>query len=429
MMQPESVSKAAGVSFFLRSLKSIALAALLFSSASALAVEIDVHGFLMGTASSRVNSTPLKTGEKNNWLLSEERLQVELSAESDEGDTAMVAKINFLNDHVAGNADIDVRELYGEYIADDFEVRIGRQMLTWGVTDRLFINDVFPKNWSAFFAGQPLEYMKIGSDMAKVFLFGDSWDVELALIPIAQFDITPGTDRFVVFDPGFSVVEPENRLSNGELAGRLHTTFGTTDIALYAFKGFWHQPDKGVSGTNIIYPRLNSYGFTVQDTVMGGVLSLETGFYHSIDDNSGTDPLIANSQYRYMVGYEREVATDVTLGLQWYGEVMNNHASYLAAAEPAFQAGLGPKPLPAHRKIVTANLRALWMNQTLTTSMFFMGIGDAGGRMLNPDVHYAVTDSFSVNAGGHAFWGGHGTGMLGTMKHDDNIYMNLKWTF
>lgn len=69
------------------------------------------------------------------------------------------------------------------------------------------------------------------------------------------------------------------------------------------------------------------------------------------------------------------------------------------------------------------------MNQTLTTSMFFMGIGDAGGRMLNPDVHYAVTDSFSVNAGGHAFWGGHGTGMLGTMKHDDNIYMNLKWTF
>lgn len=428
-MQAEAVSKAARAHLSLRSLKAIALAALLFSSTAAQAVEIEVHGFLMGTASSRVNSTPLKSGEKNNWLLSEERLQIELNAESDEGDTAMVAKIDFLNDHVVGNADIDVRELYGEYIADDFEVRIGRQMLTWGVTDRLFINDVFPKNWSAFFSGQPLEYMKIGSDMAKIFLFGDSWDVELALIPIAQFDITPGSDRFVVFDPGFSVVQPEKKLSNGEVAGRFHTTFGTTDIALYLFKGFWHQPDKGVAGSNIIYPRLNSYGFTVQDTMFGGVLSLEAGFYHSIDDSSGTNPFIANSQYRYMVGYEREIVTDVTLGLQWYGEVMKNHAGYLAGAQPAFQADSGPKPLPEHRKIVTVNLRALWMNQTLTTSLFFMGIGDAGGRMLNPDLHYAVTDSFSVNAGGHAFWGGHDTGMLGTMKDDDNVYMNVKWTF
>lgn len=428
MRRFEATGKAAGAPLSLRSFMTMALAALLLASTAAEAAEVEVHGFLLGTASFRVSQVPLATGEKNNWLLAEERLRVDLSAESDEGDTAMVGKIDFLNDHVAGNVDIDVRELYGEYIADDFEVRVGRQILTWGVADRLFINDVFPKDWSAFFSGQPLEYMKLGSDMAKVFVFGSGWDVELALIPVARFDVMPGSDRFVVYDPGFVVVQPDKTLSNGEIAGRFHTTFGTTDVALYAFRGFWHQP-KGISGTNIIYPRLNNYGFTIQDALLDGVLSLEGGFYHSVDDSAGTDPLIANSQYRYLVGYEREVMTDVTLGLQWYGEVMKNHAAYLAAAQPAFQAGLGPEPLPSHRKIVTANLRALWMNQTLTTSLFFMGVGDGGGRMVNPDIHYAVTDEFSVNVGGHVFRGGPDSWMLGMMKHNDNVYMNAKWMF
>jgi hypothetical protein len=395
------------------------------------AAEVEVHGYLLGTVSSRMGGQPLNTGEKNNWLLAEERLQVELSTESDEGNTALTGKIDFINDHVSANADIDVRELYGEYIADAFELRIGRQMLTWGVADRLFINDVFPKDWAAFFSGKPLEYMKIGSDMAKISVFGDTWDAEIALIPIAQYDVTPQTDRFVVYSmPGVTGTQARDKtISGSEAAIRLHKAFGNVDMALYAFTGFWHQPDKGMSGSNAIYPRLNVFGFTAQDTLFGGVLSLEGGFYQSVNDTSGTNALIANSQYRYLIGYEREIATDVTLGLQFYGELMHQHAGYFASAQPAFNAGLGPEPQPAHRKIMTVNLRALWLNQTLTTSLFAMMVGDGGGRMLNPDIHYAVSDELSINAGGHVFQGGPDSWMLGMMKHDDNIYMNVKWSF
>ncbi len=408
----------------------MAVLAVGLTTAPVQAMEFDVHGFVMGTVSKRVNSVPLQSGKKNNWLLGEERVRLGITGESEEGTFGMVSKADFVSDHVAGEASVDLRELYVEYLADDFELRAGRQMLTWGVADRLFINDVFPKDWSAFFSGQPLEYMKIGSDMAKLFVFGSGWDMELAAIPVAQFDVTPGTDRFVVYSPIPLITEPRKRAANSELAMRFHTKVGeSTDLALYAFKGFWHQPDKGVAGNSIIYPRLNNYGFTLQDTVMGGVLSFEAGFYQSVDDRDGTDPFIANSQYRYLIGYEHELMTDVTLALQWYGEVMQNHSAYQAAAQPAFVAGMGPKPLPKHRKIMTANLRALWMNQTLTTSLFFMGVGDGGGRMANPDVHYAINDTMSINAGAHVFWGGPDTWMLGTMKNDDNVYMNVKWTF
>jgi hypothetical protein len=398
---------------------------------SAAAAEIDVHGFLLGTVSNRISDAPLPGGESNNWLLAEERLRVEMAAESDADDTNLTGKIDFLDDHVSASANVGVRELYGEYVTDAFELRIGRQMLTWGVADRLFINDVFPKDWAAFFSGKPLEYMKIGSDMAKISVFGDTWDAEITLIPVAQYDVMPGSGRFVVYSmPGVTgVQERDKSISGSEAAIRLHKTFGNVDLALYAFSGFWHQPDKGLSGANVIYPRLNMFGFTAQNTLFGGVLSLESGFYQSANDTSGANALIANSQYRYLIGYEREIATDVTLGLQFYGELMFQHAAYLASARPAFNAGFGPQPQPAHRKILTVNLRALWLNQTLTTSLFAMKVGDGGGCMLNPDIHYAVSDELSINVGGHAFQGGPDSWMLGMMKHDDNVYINIKWGF
>ncbi len=405
------------------------------------AAEIDVHGFLLGTASVRTSSVPLATGEKRSYLLTESRLRLDLNADSDSGKTAMVAKIDALADSVSSNTSLEVRELYGEYLSDSFELRLGRQMATWGVADRLFINDVFPKNWSAFYSGQPLEYMKIGSDMVKTSVFGDGWDTEIALIPVAQYDVVPGTTRYQLAGNQMLPVQArEKRLSGGEAAIRLHTAVGNTDIALYAFKGFWHQPDKGYTmvtanitatnptGMTTIYPRLNSFGATVQDTLLGGVLSLETGYYDSIDDKAGTDPFIANSQYRYLVGYEHDIWTDITLGLQLYGEIMKNYTAYYNAAQAAFLAGTGPKPVARHRKIGTVNIRSLWMNQTLTASLFAMGVA-GGGRMAVPDLYYAVTDEFSVNLGAHVFWGGPNSWMLGMMKNDDNVYTNAKWTF
>jgi len=407
----------------------IALAAFTFAP-STQAAEVDIHGFVLGTGSLRLSDMPLATGEKYNWLLGEARLRGDVDINSDSGVTAGVAKIEFVNDSIDRTADIEVRELYGEYLGDIIEIRAGRQMITWGIADRLFINDVFPKNWTAFFAGQPLEYLKIGSDALKLSAFGDSWDLELVGIPFVQTDVTPTSNRFVVFDPGFAVHEPSNRLSNGEAAARLHTSFGSLDVALYAFRGHWHQPDKGFdpAGSTVIFPRLENYGFTLQDSILGGVLSAEGGYYRSVDDSAGIDPFTANSQLRYLASFEREIVTDVTVAVQAYGEIMDNHTAYLAAAQPAFAAGAGPQPLPEHRKIGTVNVRALWLNQTLTTSLFAMAVA-GGGRMFIPDVHYAVTDEFSVNLGAHAFWGGPDSWMLGMMKHDDNVYANIKWSF
>ncbi|MDX8382923.1 MAG: hypothetical protein R8M45_02505 [Ghiorsea sp.] len=404
----------------------------LLTATPAMASDVEVHGFFLGTMSSRISDKPLNSGEINNYLLSEERLQLALGVDSDAGDTSIQAKVDFINDGVTQSNRIDIRELYAEYLADSYEVRIGRQMLTWGVADRLFINDVFPKDWSAFFAGQPLEYMKIASDMLKVSAFAGDWDVEMTLTPNAAVDIVPSPARYALYNPpGVTGVSmPASKADNAEAAMRLHSNFGRADVAFYASRGFWHQPDKGFDPTTgkVIYTRLNTYGVTVQHGLLGGIMSFEAGLYDSVDDANGNNPYIANSQQRWLIAYERDIAQDVTLGLQLYSEIMQDYDLYYTAAQGAFVAGKGPKPLAKNRNMATVNVRSLWLNQTLTASFFAMLV-ENGGEMYNPDMNYAVTDAFSVNGGAHWFTKGPESWLLGMMNPNDNLYMNVKWGF
>ncbi|RMH61923.1 MAG: hypothetical protein D6678_02540 [Zetaproteobacteria bacterium] len=274
--------------------------------------------------------------------------------------------------------------------------------------------------------------MKLPSDALKASIFVGQSDVQLILAPRAQVDIVPKPDRWLVYMPpgvrGES--KPSSTLAHGEAALRVHRPFGSWDLNLYAARTHWHQPDKGLDPQtgNIVYPRLNMYGATVQGGLMGGVLSLEGGYYHSVEDKNGTNPYVANSQWRWLVGYEHELVSDVSLGLQLYGEYMRQYDGYLPAAQAAFQLGRGPKPLPRHRVMATANLRALMLNQTLSFTCFAMAV-QHGGRMVNPELSYAVNDALSVTAGGHVFFSGPDSWMLGMMKHDDNAYLWARFSF
>ena len=84
---------------------------------------------------------------------------------------------------------------------DKFGLRVGRQIYTWGVGDLLFINDVFPKDWEAFYSGRPLEYLKIGVDSVKLDVYSNIASIEAIAIPFFESDDLPSQGRFHFFDP------------------------------------------------------------------------------------------------------------------------------------------------------------------------------------------------------------------------------------
>ncbi|MBI5198136.1 MAG: hypothetical protein HZA19_05945, partial [Nitrospirae bacterium] len=308
----------------------------LMSSSVATAEEVSLHGFVQGNYTARITGEEMAGEEGGDFLLGEERLQLKLAASSQ--GTGFFLKTDFFQDTITRTTDPDLREAYLDYDTGSSAFRIGRQIITWGVGDLLFINDVFPKDYAAFFSGRPLEYLKIGSDAAKVDLFTDLVSAELVVIPFFQGDHLPSSDRFFLFDPfpGLPRVteEPRAEFENTELALRLYRNLLGFDTALYVYKGFFKtpgmRPDDPVSPTQVtlFFPKLAVYGASAQGNAMGGVVSLEVAYDDSVDDRSGRDPILPNSTAKYLVGYQRQLWSEFTAGLQYYGDYLLDYGPY-----------------------------------------------------------------------------------------------------
>ena len=133
------------------------------SSSNARAAEISLHGFLQGNYSADTASSNPDDGD---FKLAEERLQLKFDASKDP--LHLFLKTDAYYDHIDEEPELELREGYLDFTASKWDLRVGRQVITWGLGDLVFINDVFPKDYEAFFSGRPLEYMKKGIDGAKI---------------------------------------------------------------------------------------------------------------------------------------------------------------------------------------------------------------------------------------------------------------------
>jgi hypothetical protein len=395
------------------------------------AEELALHGFVQGNYAARMTGDELPGPEGGDVLLGEERFQLKLAASSN--GAGFFLKSDVFHDAVAQEADIEVREAYLDYGAGLFDLRIGRQIITWGVGDLLFINDIFPKDYVAFFSGRPLEYLKIGSDAVKVNLFTGLVSAELVVIPFFEPDRFPTSQRFFVFDPFAGVLhitdEPRAEFENTELAARFYRNVMGVDATVYAYKGFFKmpgmRPDNPVVPTQVtlFYPRLAVYGASAQGNAVGGVVSLEAGYDDSLDDRSGRDPIIPNSMVKYLAGYQRQLWTDFTTGFQYYGEYLLDYGPYRDTL---------PSGFPAQdrlRQLLTLRLTQLLRYQTLCLSLFaFYSPTDQDFNLI-PEVRYSFTDALWGAVGANIFGGKRETTPFGQLDQNDNVYVTMRYEF
>ncbi len=335
---------------------------------------------------------------------------------------------------MANQLDGVIREAYLDYSRGWLDVRLGRQIVTWGVGDLLFINDVFPKDWSAFFSGRPLEYLKVGVDAAKLHVATPALNVELLVVPFFEPDNLPRPERFFLFDPLAHIPnrflrEPAATIGNSEFALRLYRRVFESDVSLYAYRGYWRQPsfrpDQVPLPTQLrgFYPRLAVYGASAQRNLGAALLSLEAGYYDSQSDRQGSDPAIPNSQFRFLVGYQRQLASEFTLGAQYYTETQTNYATYKATLPSGF-------PLQDRtRHLLTVRLTKFFKYQTWKLSFFSFYSPSDQDALLIPEVWHAFTDRLSLTAGANVFEGQRAATFLGQFERNDNIYIVLRFDF
>ena len=389
---------------------------------------IETHGFYEIRGGYRLQNDKY---EKDTSIM-ENRLQLDLSSYMDWADLKF--KGDFIGDLVEEEGDFDLREAnVFARPADCMDVKVGRQILTWGTGDLIFINDLFPKDWESFFVGRDSEYLKAPSDAAKISLFGDWANLDIAFTP--QFDPdrfisgrrisywnanlgrTAGRDAIVHTD------KPNDWFGDSEIAARIYKNIDNYELALYGYQGYWKSPGgQNAAMTQATFPDLNVYGASLRGIVAKGIGNLEAGYYESADDQSGENPLVNNSEMRYLAGYTQEIGRDFTMGLQYYVEHMLDFGAY--------KRNLPSGPARDRDRFLTSlRLTKLLMNQNLRCSLFTYYCPSDKDVYMRPNVNYKVSDNLAVEAGGNIFFGDYPNTFFGQFHDNTNVYLGLRYSF
>jgi len=330
-----------------------------------------------------------------------------------------------------GQGWIDPREAWISGQPLDFlDLKAGRQISTWGTGDLLFISDLFPKDWQALLLGRDEEYLKAPSDAIKASVFTDPINIDIVYSPEFDPDRFVTGERISYFDSQSSSIQGRNQIvqadypSGGELSTRLHRLFGNAEIALYAHKGYWKQP-AGFDPISSLatFPELDAYSASGRQPFAGGIANLEAGYYRSTDDTNGTDENVRNSEYRFLAGYERELATNLTGSFQYYVERIADYDNLLATL-PSGQAAPDRT-----RTLLTARLTQQLMRQDLRLSLFaFYSLSD-NDAYLRPQVSYRINDLWKVSAGANLFYGKKHHTFFGQFEDSSNAYLSIRRSF
>lgn len=334
-----------------------------------------------------------------------------------------------------GTGSIDLREAYIIFTPADFmDVKAGRQILTWGTGDLIFINDLFPKDWNAFFIGRDEDYLKAPSDAFKVSLFHPFANIDIVYTP--RFD----PDRFIdgrrlsFFDPlrgdivgRNAIVRPERPdqwFDDDEWAARLYRNIGAYELAVYGYDGFWKSPagTDAVTG-RVTFPKLSAYGASLRGPILQGIGNIEFGYYDSREDRDGDDPLVRNSELRFLVGYEQELISDLTMGAQYYLEYMLDHDAYLRTLPSGIEAA------DEGRHVLTIRLTWLTLNQNLQWSLFTFYSPSDNDAYLRPKIHYQIDDHWSAELGANFFLGEDKHTFFGQFEDNSNVYLGVRYGF
>lgn len=425
-------------------MKKILITMMLVSILSGFSFSQDLYwgGFVEGLWTGGLNDNN-PTG--NDYPAAETRLQLRLESFGDNSEA--FARLDFVQDGFNSEQYyLDVREAYAKFTAPiGIDFKVGRQILTWGTGDLIFINDVFAKDYQSFFIGRQDQYLKAPQTALRAEWYGSVGSLALVAIPDFEPNITPTGERISFYNPqsdaivgsdGFqSPIEPENSFDNVEFAIRYSKMINGINFSGYGYRGFYKDPlGFDPMANEIFFPRLNVYGVSLRGQAGGGVYWLEGGYYDSRQDSDGDNFFIENSSLKAMAGFERQVATDLTANLQFQLEQMNNYDAYESSHSSAsIQAAMMNMPEPVksekNRTLVTSRWSKQLYSQTVLVSLFGFYSPSDEDAYIRFSTEYKYSDELSIMVGGNIFEGKQQSTAFGQFDLNDNAYLKINYGF
>ena len=130
-------------------------------------------------------------------------------------------------------------------------------------------------------------------------------------------------------------------------------------------------------------------------------------------------PLITRS-FAFSQGYQRQLASELSLGTLYYVE---NYAAYMNG----LPAQLEPRDRVRH--LLTVRLTQFLNYQTWKLSLSSFYSPSDHDFLLIPEAWHAITDRLSFTVGANVFGGENRRTFLGQLAANDNVYVALRFDF
>lgn len=393
----------------------------------AMAQSLDIGGFIDSYHAVRLQ-------EPYDFMSSRSRLRTEIKGIK--GNSSFYASINAnVNYLLPERTFFELREAYLEYAGRNWDLRAGRQIIIWGVSDGIRITDIIaPMDFTEFLA-RDYDDIRMPVDAMKLRLFNNNLKLELVFIPVFQSFIYP-TDPlnpwniFPVSEEGPEIIirpalTPETTLAKSEFGGRFSFFLSGIDMSLVSLYTWNKLPVFSTSlsegmDTSFLQPehhRLLMTGIDLSTTlgplVLRGEAAHFTGEYHPTDLNGSSNYLISRDVIRTLLGLDWYPGNDWTLTGQLSYTNILKYCGELSCERSNVLATLG-----ISRKL---------LRSTFTLSTFAYVDISTKGFFSRTSLDYSLSDPIRLSAGVDLF-GGDG-GMFGIYQDNSEVWIKVKYSF
>lgn len=336
---------------------------------------------------------------------------------------------------VTNEPEIGIREAFVDIYFDNADLRIGKQVITWGQAEGAFITDIVsPKDMRSFILADFREIRK-GVIALKGDYYLGPFTFEGIWLPIFVNSSMPSSDSIWMRPlpiPGLKTVEPdpvEPIFTNSEFFGKIRY-FGPS-ISWELMGGYTWTDEPFIKGIIIPqnealldYKRFGVAGGSISTVVGNTVLRGEAAAYFNKPFTrllGGPPPTVEVKelhQIQTLVGIDFSFL-GIETSTQYLLSYVNNHVDGL------IEQG---KKVKEFDHTATFRMQKTFLESRLTVKLFSYVEIEPLNALIRPSLSYSIEDGLLVE-GGLELFVGDANGTFGVYKDNSMGFLALRWYF
>jgi hypothetical protein len=349
------------------------------------------------------------------------------------GDAKIEGRIT--DDNLRGPTRVQGRllEAYTNVYLGAVDIRVGKQIITWGRADALNPTDVLTPKDFTLLSAKDEEERRIGTAAVRANYALGSYTLSMIWLPIFNPSTIPLTAP-----PGFNIEEDkrsQGKWTDQSFALKLDQTGGQVDWSVSYYSGLDVLPvGRSVTPIRAVlqHTRIHMVGADFATTIGRYGVRGETAYVHT-QDASGTDPFIKNPYVFSVLGGDRDLTEDLNVNLQMYQRTIINFEDPFAQSDPARRnvAVLNSVFTQQQDRIqwgATGRIKATWWNKTLEGELLGVWNANRNDFFIRPSLAYAFTDVWKGFLGADIN-NGRKDSLFGRLQPTTAIFTELRATF